>query len=146
MCANVTKTFMRTCLRTLTSPKKRFSSTFKAAVIKESNKEKSHLEIIETKSQKLQKDEVRIQVHYCSVNSADCVTFHDESKTSFVPGYELSGEVTEIGKSVTPEQVIVGEKVAALSLQKYGGFADECVVNISNLLTLQYLICNFFLR
>lgn len=130
MCTNIARSLLRNCLKTINSTDKRFCSTFKAAVIKEPNKEVSNLEIIDAPSRKLQKDEVRIQVHYCSVNSADYNAFHKETKPSFVPGYEFSGEVTEIGKSVTPEQVILGEKVAALSLEDYGGFADECVVNI----------------
>lgn len=128
MCANIARNFLRNYLKTVNTPNKLFLSTYKAAVIKEPNKESNNLEIVDTPTRKLQKDEVRIQVHYCSVNSADCLTFHEESKSSFVPGYEFSGEVIEIGKSITPEQAIVGEKVAALSLENYGGFADECVV------------------
>lgn len=131
MTANFAKTVLRSCMKNLNVPRSRFSSSYKAAIIKEAN-----LEIIETKPKKLQKDEVRIQVHYCSVNSTDCLTFRDKSKSLIVPGYELSGEVTEIHKSVTPEQLIVGEKVAALSLEKFGGFADECVVKKTTLLVI----------
>lgn len=108
----------------------RLSSSFKAALLTEPEKPLT----IDTKSSpKLEKNQVRIQVHYCSVNSVDCASFSDGSKKlPFVPGYELSGEVIEVGKEVTNEQIICGEKVVALSLEKFGGFSEQCVVSIKS--------------
>lgn len=105
----------------------RLGSTYKAAVLKETGQP---LVIQDNPIAKLNKTQVRIQVNYCSVNSVDCLSFSDASKKlPFVPGYELSGEVVEVGKDVTKEQILCGEKVAALSLEKFGGFAEQCVVS-----------------
>lgn len=105
----------------------RFEGTYKAAVLKEALKD---LSIAEQKRASLKEDEIRIQVHYCSVNSGDLIYFNDKAKLPFIPGYEFSGEVIEIGKKVTKDQVLLGEKVAALSLDKFGALAEECVVRI----------------
>ncbi|KAK5645122.1 hypothetical protein RI129_006422 [Pyrocoelia pectoralis] len=112
----------------------RNSSSYKAAVIKDASKTFS---IEEIKRSKLSDNQVRIQVHYCSVNSNDLPTFHGNGNSSqFTPGYELGGEVIEIGKKVEKNQVILGEKVAALNLEKFGGFAEECVVNADDVFRL----------
>lgn len=106
----------------------RLASTYKAAVLKEAGQP---LVIEEKPIAKLNKTQVRIQVQYCSVNSVDCQSFSDGSKKlPFIPGYELSGEVVEVGSDVTKEQIISGEKVAALNLENFGGFAEQCVVGI----------------
>lgn len=105
------------------------ASSFKAAVIEELGKP---LTIIERKPEKLKPNEVRIQVAYCSVNSVDCLKFKETKDTDipFTPGYELSGEVLEVGKDVSKEQAIVGDKVVGLSLETFGGFSQQCVVKI----------------
>lgn len=104
----------------------RLGSTYKAATLKEVGQP---LVIEEKPISKLTATQVRIQTQFCSVNSVDCLSFSDNSKKlPFVPGYELSGEVIEVGKDVSKEQIICGEKVAALSLEKFGGFAEQCVV------------------
>lgn len=104
----------------------RLASTYKAAVFKE----KGHPLVIEEKPvSKVNKTQVRIQVQHCSVNSVDCLSFSNGSRQPpFVPGYELSGEVLEVGKDVSNEQIICGEKVVALSLENFGGFAEQCIV------------------
>lgn len=113
----------------------RLGSTYKAAVLKEKGQP---LVIEERPISKLSKTQVRIQVQYCSVNSVDCLSFTDGSKKlPFVPGYELSGEVVEVGKDVTNEQILCGEKVAALSLKEFGGFAEQCVVSIDKTVSCQ---------
>ena len=75
------------------------------------------------------------KVHFCSFNSVDATNlgndaFHKHDKV-FIPGYELSGKVLEVGKDVTADQVVVGENVAALNLDHFGGFAEECTVRRS---------------
>lgn len=124
---SLARTILQTCARNNPNLKLlRPNSTYKAAVLKEPSKNL----IIEEKSlSKLAKDQVRIEVRYCSVNSTDCASFSDGSKKlPFVPGYELSGEVLEVGEAVTKEQIICGEKVAALSLDQFGGFSEQCIV------------------
>lgn len=130
MSTNFAKTLLKTCFKKLStsSEQSRSLGTYKAAFIKELNKP---LVVEDKKQQKLSKNDVRIKVHYCSVNSVDCMNFRDSKRElPFVPGYELSGKVTELGKNISNEQLIVGERVAALSLDKFGGFAEECVVRI----------------
>lgn len=117
----------KTCRATLaTKPPK---GGFKAAFLKQVQVPL----VIECKErEKLKKDQVRLKVKFCSVNSVDCITFRDGSKNKqypFVPGYELSGEVIELGKDVPNEDLRIGETVAALSLSKLGGFAEECIVD-----------------
>ncbi|KAJ8914550.1 hypothetical protein NQ315_010014 [Exocentrus adspersus] len=104
----------------------RLASTFKAAVIKEIGKP---LEIEERKILNLKPNQVRIQVIYCSVNKVDVFKFkQDGGDLPFIPGYELSGEVLEKGSEVSNDQVIVGDRVAGLSLEKFGGLAEQCVL------------------
>lgn len=105
----------------------RFGSSFKAAVLKESGKP---LVIEEQKIKKLEKNQVRVQVRYCSVNSHDVEFFKQPNlKVPLVPGYELSGEVLEVGEGVSKVAAQVGNRVAVLSARK-GGFAEQCVVII----------------
>lgn len=134
------KSVLRECISKFpTGSQVRLSSNYKAAVLKEIGKP---LVIDEKAPVKLGKNQVRIQVQYCSVNSVDCISFTDSSrKLPFVPGYELSGEVVEVGKGVTNEQIILGEKAAALSLEKFGGFAQQCIVGIhSSIYTTPLLV------
>lgn len=105
----------------------RLSSTFKAAAIV---KPGEPLEIVEKKVEKLKPNQVRVQVVYCSLNSVDCQKFRqEEGQFPFIPGYEFSGEVLERGNNVKNEQIIVGDRVAGLSLEHFGGLAEQCVVN-----------------
>lgn len=46
----------------------------------------------------------------------------------FVPGYELSGEIAEVGKTAKEAGYNEGDKVIALNKDSCGGFAEECVV------------------
>ncbi|KAI4461824.1 short-chain dehydrogenase/reductase [Holotrichia oblita] len=132
MTSNLARKFLKNCFKNVNTSTEQFRSlgTYKAAVIKEVNKP---LVIEEKKQQKLSKNDVRVKVNFCSVNSIDCMSFREPTRDlPFVPGYELSGKVLEVGKNVTTEQLIVGERVAALSLDKFGGFAEECVININD--------------
>lgn len=106
-------------------------ASYKAAALKELGKP---LVIEEQKKHSLKKNQIRIAVQYCSVNSIDITTFETNSSQNlpFIPGYELSGEVIEIGKGIKKEDILMGERVAALSLDKFGGFATECVVDIKD--------------
>lgn len=131
------KSVLKQCISKLsTGSQLRLGSNYKAAVLKEIGKP---LAIEEKAPGKLNKNQVRIQVKFCSVNSVDCINFTSSSgKLPFVPGYELSGEIIEVGKGVTNEQIILGEKAAALSLEKFGGFAEQCIVSILQLVWLTF--------
>jgi len=108
----------------------RLASSYKTAVIKEAAKP---LVIEEKKQAKLKAHEVRVQVSYCSVNSVDNYKFKQAgSSLPFIPGYELSGEVIEVGKDIRGEQINIGEKVVGLSLENFGGLAEECVLDIDD--------------
>ncbi|CAG9760820.1 unnamed protein product [Ceutorhynchus assimilis] len=112
----------------------RFASTYKAALIAEHDKP---LEIREKKQVKLSSNQVRVQVSYCSVNSVDTYKFkHGGGELPFIPGYELSGEVLEVGSDVRGDRISVGEKVVGLSLENFGGLAEECVLDIDDVFRL----------
>lgn len=118
---------------------KRLASTYKEAVITEQGKP---LEIREKKQTKLKPSQVRVQVSYCSVNSVDNYKFkHGGGDLPFVPGYELSGEVLEVGTDIRGDKISVGEKVVGLSLETFGGLAEECVVSTESSILL-FLIIN----
>lgn len=114
----------------------------KAAVLKEFG---SALEISEIKLPKLKKDEVnelnwleksinkkhfqvRVRVKYCAVNQSDhqILTGQHEfrPKLPFVPGYEVAGDVVEVGS--VDSSFKVGDKVIGLNKESCGGFAEMC--------------------
>ncbi|XP_017784372.1 PREDICTED: quinone oxidoreductase-like protein 2 [Nicrophorus vespilloides] len=109
---------------------KRLASKYRAAILK---KHGDSLVIEEVKQKSLKNNQVRINVAYCSVNSIDVKTFRDTATpVPFVPGYELTGEVLEVGSDVSPDIISVGERVAALNLNKFGGLAQECIVDMED--------------
>lgn len=68
---------------------------------------------------------------YCSVNQSDheiMQGLHEyQPKLPFIPGYELSGEVLEVGSAVK-QGFSIGDKVIGLNKDACGGFAEECNV------------------
>lgn len=83
----------------------------------------------------LKDNEVRIKVHYCSLNSTDVQIItgkHPELEVPlpFIPGHEISGEIVEIGKS-NPNFLKRGDRVVAMNdLQDpNGGLQEEVLVN-----------------
>lgn len=73
-------------------------------------------------------DLVRIRVRACGVNFADVMMrmglYPEAPPLPFTPGYEVSGEVIEVGEQVT--RVRVGERVMAGCY--FGGYASEVLV------------------
>ena len=73
-------------------------------------------------------DDVAIRVKYSGINFADIQMrlgfYPDAPKKPFVPGYEVSGVVEEVGKNVT--DVKVGEAVVAGTY--FGGYASRVTV------------------
>ncbi|XP_019877455.1 quinone oxidoreductase-like protein 2 homolog [Aethina tumida] len=108
----------------------RLKGTFRAAVL---TKKGEPLSIQERPIEKLKSKQVRVKVAYVSVNSVDCHKFrHGGGELPFIPGYELAGEVIEKGKDVGNEIIRVGERVAGLSLMHFGGFAEQCILDIDD--------------
>ena len=72
--------------------------------------------------------EVLINVHYSGINFADIVMrlglYNDAPKRPYVPGYEVSGIVEKVGKSVT--RIKAGDSVFAGTL--FGGYASQVCV------------------
>jgi len=101
---------------------------YRAAVLKEIGKP---LVVEELKSEKKLKDsEVRIDVHTCGVNSSDILIcqgqYGTQPKLPFIPGFEVCGEVKELGPGV--KNFRLGDRVIGLNKDKYSGFAEECVM------------------
>ncbi|BET00298.1 Alcohol dehydrogenase GroES-like domain [Nesidiocoris tenuis] len=106
---------------------KRSASTFAAAKLKELGKP---MEITEVKApKKLEKEQVRIKVNFCSVNASDVLLTQGQNPGNFklpiTPGYEVAGTVLE---SQSPD-FLKGDRVVALNKDQLGGFAEECVAH-----------------
>ncbi|XP_071444069.1 quinone oxidoreductase-like protein 2 homolog [Hetaerina americana] len=101
--------------------------SFKAAVLHEL---KSPLKIDKFSTKKAKKGEVRINVRACGVNASDIQMskgeWEKEVKLPFVPGYEICGEVAEVGSGV--KDISTGDRVIALNKDKCFGFAEQCSV------------------
>lgn len=48
-------------------------------------------------------------------------------KLPFVPGFEVCGEVLEVGSDVST--LAVGSKVIGMNKEGLGGFAEECIIS-----------------
>lgn len=72
--------------------------------------------------------EVKIDVYFSGINFADIIMrlgfYKDAPKKPFVPGYEFSGVIKEIGSEV--KTLKVGDKVYAGSL--FGGYSSEIII------------------
>jgi NADPH:quinone reductase-like Zn-dependent oxidoreductase len=77
---------------------------------------------------KIPERSVRVKTAFSGINFADIVMrlgfYPDAPPYPFVPGYELSGEVIEIGKNVKDYKV--GDKVMAGT--KFGGYCSEIIL------------------
>jgi NADPH2:quinone reductase len=75
--------------------------------------------------------QVRLQVRACGVNFADSLItrgqYQKQPQPPFSPGFEVSGEVLELGAGV--ENSKVGDRVIAIT--PYGGYAEQVVVNVN---------------
>lgn len=128
MSTNLGRTLLKKCLLNIKNSnnlqQKRLES-YKAALLKETD---TPIEINELKTtKKLEDYQVRVKVHYCSLNTNDVTHFKSSAIKNFIPGYEFSGEVLEIGSRVTPDVTTIGERVAVLSKNR-GGLAGQCIV------------------
>lgn len=75
--------------------------------------------------------QVRIRVRACGVNFADSLItrgqYQKQPQPPFSPGFELSGEVLELGAGV--EKIAVGDRVIAMT--GYGGYAEQAAVDVN---------------
>jgi len=82
------------------------------------------LEVRETPDPRLRPGEVRIRVRACGVNFADLMAcyglYPDAPPRPFVPGYEVAGEIDEVGEGVPPSRR--GERVVATT--RFGGYSE----------------------
>ena len=87
--------------------------------------------IVERPSRALDPGEVRIRISAAGVNFADIqmrVGLYPEApRVPFVPGYEVSGVVSELGPGVSGFRV--GERVMAAC--RFGGYTDELVLPVA---------------
>ncbi|XP_058116775.1 quinone oxidoreductase-like protein 2 [Anopheles ziemanni] len=107
-------------------------SAHRAAVFRDPGKPIA-LEAVK-KVEKLKSDEVRVKVHYCSLNSTDVKILSGKHKElniplPFIPGHEFSGEIVEIGKE-NPHFFNCGDRVVVMNdLQDpNGGLISEAIV------------------
>ncbi|XP_076039930.1 quinone oxidoreductase-like protein 2 homolog [Oratosquilla oratoria] len=105
----------------------RWASTYKAAMLKGFGEP---LVVTEVKQKKLKEGEVRVAVHSCGVNSSDLLMVENkydrDMKLPFVPGFEICGEVLEVGSGVST--LTPGLRVIGVNKEGLGGFAEECVL------------------
>ncbi|MBK6973667.1 MAG: NADPH:quinone oxidoreductase family protein [Sterolibacteriaceae bacterium] len=75
--------------------------------------------------------QVRIQVRACGVNFADSLItrgqYQKQPRPPFSPGFEVSGEVLELGAGVSG--IAIGDRVIAMT--PHGGYAEQVVADIS---------------
>jgi hypothetical protein len=76
--------------------------------------------------------QVRIKVKCCSVNTSDIMICHGLYETApklpFIPGFEVSGEILELGSKAAEGGLKVGDKIVGLNKDHFSGFAEECVL------------------
>lgn len=117
----------------------RKASTYRAAVLKEFGAE---LQIEELKRKKLERNQVRVGVHSCGVNASDILMIENKYDRTlqlpFVPGFEVCGEVLEVGSDVTT--LAVGSKVIGINKERLGGFAEECIASEQDLWTVDHAV------
>ncbi|MCP5159389.1 MAG: NADPH:quinone oxidoreductase family protein [Gammaproteobacteria bacterium] len=75
--------------------------------------------------------QVRLQIRACGVNFADSLItrgqYQRQPPPPFSPGFEVSGEVLELGMGI--EGIEVGDRMIAIT--PYGGYAEQVVVDVN---------------
>ena len=91
----------------------------------------SVLRLEEQPTQHISADDIRIRVRAAGVNFPDILmvagTYQHKPSLPFVPGFEIAGEIMEIGNNCTSLQL--GERVMAS--MRTGGYAEECTVKLT---------------
>ena len=75
--------------------------------------------------------QVRIRVRACGVNFADSLIirgqYQKQPQPPFSPGFEVSGEVLEVGAGV--KEIAIGDRVIAMT--PHGGYAEQVIADIN---------------
>lgn len=96
------------------------------------------LQLQETAKPTLKSNQVLIKVKAAGVNRSDVLTrqnidtYGKGAKETLIPGLEISGEITELGKDVSYKKI--GDKVCALI--PGGGYAEYVAVDASHCLSV----------
>jgi NADPH2:quinone reductase len=82
----------------------------------------------------LKTNQVRIGVYCCGINSIDVSNCAGELEPRpalpFIPGYEVCGEIIDIGEGEESSKFMIGQRVIGLSLNDHGsGFAEELAID-----------------
>lgn len=92
------------------------------------------LVISDIKRRPLKPNEVRVGVYCCGINSIDVSNCYGELAPKpplpFVPGYEVCGEILEVGSGPESSKLKVGQRVIGLLQNHDGGFAEEVAINV----------------
>jgi alcohol dehydrogenase len=98
----------------------------------------SRLRLVEESPGPLAADRVRVRVRAAGLNFADLFAltglYSATPKGPFTPGLEFSGEVSEVGRSVTGEIAVPGRRV--MGCIRFGGYAESVDVPASQLQSL----------
>ncbi|XP_015598481.1 quinone oxidoreductase-like protein 2 [Cephus cinctus] len=85
----------------------------------------------------VQPNEVLIDVHYCALNGSDVLLAENiymfEPSLPTVLGYELVGELIQVGQEAEKAGYKPGDKIIALNKERHGGFAEQCVAEIGDI-------------
>ncbi|CAJ0587596.1 unnamed protein product, partial [Mesorhabditis spiculigera] len=104
-----------------------FARGYRAAVVTEYGKP---LEVRELESKKPGPHDIVLDVESCGFNNADWKMikgmYHLKPKRPFVPGFEIAGNIKEVGEKV--QKWKAGDRVFVLRRHGTGGFAEECMV------------------
>ncbi|KAL6257753.1 hypothetical protein P5V15_011336 [Pogonomyrmex californicus] len=81
--------------------------------------------------------EVLIDVHYCALNVSDVLLSQNlytfEPKLPMILGYEIVGNLVEVGAEAEKNGYKIGDKVIALNKERYGGLAEKCLAEIEDI-------------
>ncbi|MFQ3343729.1 MAG: zinc-binding dehydrogenase [Candidatus Poseidoniales archaeon] len=85
--------------------------------------------IIDVDSSQVKKEQVKIRVHRAGINFADLMMrqglYGASPKFPFTPGYEVSGEIIELGDDV--KDLRLNQRV--IGMTGFGGYSEEVVID-----------------
>jgi len=94
------------------------------------------IQIIEEKLGSPEKNQVKVRVHRAGINFADLMMrqglYGSNPDFPFTPGYEVSGEIIEIGKD--NDRLQIGQRVIAMT--GFGGYSEEVIVDSSRVVPI----------
>ncbi|XP_074097367.1 quinone oxidoreductase-like protein 2 homolog [Cotesia typhae] len=82
-------------------------------------------------------NEVLIDVQYCTLNGPDILKMKNlhrsPPKLPAILGYEVAGKLLEVGDQAKKQGFKVGDKVVALNKVQFGGLAERCVAEMTDI-------------